>query len=101
MQNSTVEFVKIRAPKGYAAKHVWAIMQDTRQFGEIVPELGGINDSEGIVGYTVYSADGAKYYSLCKSNRCGQRVSRAQALNACKQAARNMVRWSTEDIATA
>lgn len=95
--NSTVELIKIPAPKGYNAKHVWAIVKDGKQYGEIVPDMG----RNGTIGYTVYTAAGVEHYSLLAGGRSYCRITLAAALSACKQAARNMVRWEEEAAAEA
>lgn len=91
--NSTVELVKVPAPKGYAAKHVWMIVDNGTVYGEIVPDIS----HEGITGYTVFNAQGGEHYSLSVNNRWSSRVTRAGALSACKRVARNMVRWAKQD----
>ena len=95
--NSTVELIKIPAPKGYNAKHVWAIVKDGKQYGEIVPDMG----RDGTIGYTVYTAAGVEHYSLSAGGSSHCRITLAAALSACKQAARNMVRWEEEAAAEA
>jgi len=95
--NSTVELIKIPAPKGYNAKHVWAIVKDGKQYGEIVPDMA----DDVTVGYIVYNAAGVEHYSLMKGGPWHSRRTLAAALSACKQAARNMVRWEEEAAAEA